>query len=95
MVAATGLILVVSGCSGRDGHDPTAPAGASTRRDPAPSSGPGPAGTSGQGGSTGSTGSKEAKAKSPPFAADTDPDVSTKREGYPVLVSVTQGDHGS
>jgi hypothetical protein len=28
-----------------------------------------------------------------PFVADTKPDTSTVREGYPVLVSVTQGEH--
>ncbi len=95
---ATGATLLVAGCSGDDGGG-EAVSSASTAAttvattapsEPAPApSAPASTATSSGAGST----SQPTTQQRLPFVADTAPDVSNEREGYPVLVSVTQGEH--
>jgi len=78
LVVVTGAMLVLSACSGGSDEPKAAAVPTTTTAAPAPSSVPVAA---------------ESKDQSQPFVADTNPDVSSEREGYPVLVSLTQGDH--
>ncbi len=88
-VVAAGATLVLTACSGGGSED----AGASitpttTTAEPAPSPVvPEPTEPTSR---SEPTGTRQAR---PPFVADTKPDVSTVQEGYPVLVSLTQGEH--
>jgi hypothetical protein len=85
LVVIAGATLL-SACSGDGGGGPSA-AGRQTTTLPAKpvTTAGGPAATSGSAGS--------AKTPTQPFVADTNPDQSTTIEGYPVLVSVSQGEH--
>ncbi|HEV3401466.1 MAG TPA: hypothetical protein VG078_06550 [Acidimicrobiales bacterium] len=98
------VVLAVSGCSGGSGQQPAAvdqptttpttteaPA-ATTTMAPGSSGGTSGSGT-GQRPPTTAGGRGFQAAEQLPFVADTRPDTSTVREGYPVLVSVAQGEH--
>jgi hypothetical protein len=102
LAVATGVAVVASGCSGGGADQPavadqpttttTAQAGvptSTTQESPATTSGAG----SGRQRSASNGGSGSPQQRPLPFTADTKPDVSTVREGYPVLVSVAQGEH--
>lgn len=97
LVVTTGLAVVASGCSG--GSDDRASAideTTTTTEAPAPTStttlgSPQTTAPSGPRPTTAGSGSQPGKQL--PFVADTKPDTSTVVEGYPVLVSVTQGEH--
>ena len=87
-MVATAVMLVYSGCSQGGVDEPTATgAPTTTSGESAPSSVPGRGETSGKAGSTAT------KDQRLPFVADTNPDLSNQREGFPVLVAVTQGEH--
>jgi len=90
LVVVTGGMLVLSACSGGGGDESKAATPSTTMAAPVPTSVPGAAETSGV---SAPAGSAKTNAQSQPFVADTNPDVSSEREGYPVLVSLTQGDH--
>ncbi len=93
--------IALSGCSGSDPSKPKAAAADApvTAVPASPSTASGsPATTSGSpgktsGSPTASTRAAFAEAVTLPFVADLNPDVSSERDGSPVLVSVTKGDH--
>ena len=90
-VMATGGMLVLAGCSNQGVDEPAAgaaPTTTTTTTKPSSSSVPGLSGKSSP------AGSSQPNQQRLPFAADTNPDVSNQREGYAVLVAVTQGNHG-
>ncbi len=88
LVVATGVMLVYSGCSQGGVDEPTATAApTTTTTESGPSSGPDRAETSGK------AGSAATKEQTVPFVADTNPDLSNEREGFPVLVAVRHGEH--
>ena len=104
LAVAAAVAVTASACSGGNGDQPAAadqpttttvaPAPtATTPGSPGPTSGPGSGSGSGQGptATDGDSGSRQEKPL--PFVADTRPDTSSVREGYPVLVSVAQGEH--
>ena len=88
-VMALAAVAVLSACSGGDGGQQTA--GAAPTAQVPPTAAP-PAGASPARG-RGPTSSTNPARAALPFAADTGPEVSSVAEGYPVLVSVTQGEH--
>ncbi|HEX2274255.1 MAG TPA: hypothetical protein VHG90_10325 [Acidimicrobiales bacterium] len=103
LVVATGVVVATAGCSAGSGDHPAA-ADQPTTTTPTTEAGAPTSTTQGSAGTTsgsrsgrqpsGTNGGSRAPQQKPlPFAADTRPDVSTVREGYPVLVSVTQGEH--
>ena len=99
LVLVTGLGAAASGCSG-GGDDQPAAAGQPTETTEAapPSSTVSPETTTGSGSpqqapGTTANGSGSQQQNRLPFTADTRPDTSSVREGYPVLVSVRQGEH--
>ncbi len=83
----TSVTVALSGCS-RDGDDERGAAGRPTTTTDAAA----PA-SSAPGTATTSDGPATQGDEALPFAADTQPDMSATVEGYPVLVSVTQGEH--
>lgn len=99
LAIATALALTVPGCSsGSDGGttaiggSTTIPRSASPSSTSAGSTGPsGPSGTAS--GSTRPSGSVAEPRRTSPFNADAGPETSGEVEGYPVLVSVRQGEH--
>jgi hypothetical protein len=92
-VLATGLGVAASGCSGRSGDRQTVGDQPATTTKGAAATSATPGLGSGRQSSPTSGASQSQPAKPLPFAADTKPDTSTTVEGYPVLVSVTQGEH--
>ncbi|HEX2043629.1 MAG TPA: hypothetical protein VHF24_13430 [Acidimicrobiales bacterium] len=99
------MAVVASGCSGGGGDQPaaadqptTTTTTTATEAGTPTTTGQGSAATTSGAGSArqpsgGNGGSRSQQQKPLPFVADTKPDTSTVREGYPVLVSVTQGEH--
>ncbi len=92
LAALTAATLVLAGCSDHGGSEPAA-AGAPTMATTSTTTKAPPSTTGGAGTSGGQAGSSTTTERGLPFAADTNPDVSNEREGYPVLVSVRQGEH--
>lgn len=92
LVVAAAFTLVLSGCSDDGEAEPTAGGTATTTTTSTTTTEPAPSTTSGTG-TSGPAGSPTTTERGLPFVADTNPDVSNVREGYPVLVSVTQGEH--
>ncbi len=88
VVSTTAAALLLAGCSRGDDGEEAVSSPTATATEPAPSPpAPAPEGPATPSGDTGTAPQRL------PFPADTNPDVSTVQEGYPVLVSVTQGDH--
>ena len=87
-LVATGATLALSACSSGGSEDAGASFTPTTVGEPPPSS---PAPETPQ--PSARPGGTATEQRRPPFVADTDPDVSTAQEGYPVLVSVAQGEH--
>lgn len=88
-LVVAGVAMALSGCSRAGGPRP---AGAGTSV-PTTSAGSAPT-TSGSGSAAASARPVTSTAPAAlPFNADTNPDVSTVRDGNPVLVSVTKGEH--
>ena len=86
LTVTIGAVVIGAGCS--SGGDERGTAGRSTttkKAAPQSSTTPGLATTP--------TGSASLGQEALPFAADTKPDISATRDGYPVLVSITQGEH--
>jgi len=81
LVVVTGGMLVLSACSGGGGDESKAATPSTTTAAPVPTSVPGAAETSGV---SAPAGSAKDQQPSQPFVADTNPDVSSEREGYPV-----------
>lgn len=79
-------MLLLSGCSGSGGDETKAAATPTTAAAPLPPAGP-------DAGATSVPADPAKGSEGQPFVADTKPDVSTELEGYPVLVSLTKGDH--
>ncbi len=99
LAVAAVVAVTASGCSGGSGDEPAAADQPTTSTEtPAPTTTAGTPGTTsgtgtGQRPPTTTSGTGSRPAEQLPFVADTRPDTSTVREGYPVLVSVAQGEH--